>query len=169
MAKINVGIIGCGRISDLHHPGYRDNPEAQIYAVCDSHPDFVERRKNEWKTNKAYTDYKEMLRDPELHAVEILTPQLSHEEMVIAAAEAGKHIALQKPMAVSLDSADRMIEAADKAGVILRVSDNYLFYPPIVLARKMINQGEIGTPTNLRIKMISGGSGGWAVPASSWE
>ena len=58
-----------------------------------------------------------MLRDPELNAVEILTPQLLHEEMVIAAAEAGKHIALQKPMAVSLDSADRMIEAAEKADV----------------------------------------------------
>jgi predicted dehydrogenase len=169
MTKINVGIIGCGRISDLHVPGYRHHPHAQIYAVCDSDADTVEKRKNAWGAKKGFTDYRSMLDDPALDAVEILTPQLLHEPMVVAAAGAGKHVAVQKPMTVSLESADRMLAAVSRAGVVYKVSDNYVFYPPIVLAKKMIDDGVIGTPANLRIKMISGGYGGWDVPAAAWQ
>jgi predicted dehydrogenase len=169
MEKLNVGFIGCGRISDLHFPGYRNNPAGRIYAVCDSDPERAERKKSEWKAEKAFTDYREMLQDPNLDAVEILTPQACHEVMVREAASCGKHIALQKPMTIDLKSADRILKAVKDAGVVFRVTDNYLFYPPIVLAKTMIAAGEVGTPTNLRIKMISGGTGGWDIPTSAWE
>ncbi len=169
MSTINVGIIGCGRIADLHYPGYKKNRDARIYAVCDCDAETTSRRRKEWKAEKAYADYRELLADPSVDAVEILTPHDLHEEMVIEAARAGKHIALQKPMTIGLPGADRMIEAARGSGKILRVTDNYLFYPPIVLAKKMIEAGEIGDPNNMRIKFISGGSGGWTVPASAWE
>jgi predicted dehydrogenase/putative sterol carrier protein len=169
MKKLNVGFIGCGRISDLHYPGYKRSKSARIYAVCDSNEEVAKKRKKEWKAEKVFTDYREMIQDPKLDAVEILSPQLLHEPMVVEAAHAKKHIALQKPMTVSLKSADRMIKAVNKAGIIFKITDNYLFYPPIVLARKMIKNGEIGTPTNLRIKMISGGFGGWDIPPSAWE
>jgi len=169
MDKINVGIIGCGRIADLHYPGYKNNRDARIYAVCDSDPSIAAARKKEWKAVKAYTDYRELLADGEIGAVEILTPHNLHEPMVIDAARAGKHIAVQKPMTTSLAGADRMIQAAGDAGVVYKVTDNYVWYPPTVLAKKMIENGEIGTPMNLRIKLIVGGSGGWAVPPSSWE
>jgi predicted dehydrogenase len=168
MEIINVGIIGCGRIADLHYPGYCNHPGARIYAVCDSRSEIAEQRCREWKAVVHYTDYREMLQDPELDAVEILTPHKLHEAMAVDAARAGKHIAIQKPMTIDLKSADRMLAAAG-AGIVLRITDNYVFYPPIVLARKMIDDGVIGTPTNLRIKMISGISGGWDVPASAWE
>ncbi len=55
---INVGFIGCGRIADLHALGYKDNPDARIYAVCDVSPDRAEARKNEWGAEKAYTDHR---------------------------------------------------------------------------------------------------------------
>ncbi|HSV96544.1 MAG TPA: Gfo/Idh/MocA family oxidoreductase [Spirochaetota bacterium] len=168
MSTINVGIIGCGRIADLHYPGYKNNRDARIYAISDCDDPTTARRKKEWKAEKAYADYRDLLADPKVDAVEILTPQLLHEEMVLEAARAGKHIAIQKPMTIDLPGADRMIEASVKSGKILRVTDNYLFYPPIVLAKKMIDSGEIGDPNNMRIKFISGGSGGWAVPDSSW-
>lgn len=169
MKKINVGIIGCGRISDLHAPGYKDHPFARIYAVCDINRETAEARKREWGATIATTDYTELLKDSELDAVEILSPQLLHEQMAVAAAAAGKHIALQKPMTIDLKSADRILAAVRRAGVIFRVTDNYLFYPPIVRAKQMIDAGEIGTPTNLRIKLITGSSGGWEVPPASWE
>lgn len=169
MKKINVGIIGCGRISDLHYPGYRNNKNARIFAVCDTSKDIVIQKKNQWKATKYYTDYKYMLQDPEVDAVEILTPHHVHEEMVINAARAGKHIAVQKPMTISLECADRMLSSVKDAGIIFKVTDNYLFYPPIALAKKMIENGDIGTPTNLRIKLIAGGSGGWKIPPSAWE
>ncbi|MFH1983511.1 MAG: Gfo/Idh/MocA family oxidoreductase [Pseudomonadota bacterium] len=169
MDKINVGIIGCGRISDLHAPGYRRSPNARIAAVCDTDRDLAERRKADWGADTAHADYRDLLRDGNVDAVEILSPHGLHEAMVIDAARAGKHIAVQKPMSIDLASADRMLAAVAEAGVVLRITDNYVFYPPIVLAKKLIDDGAIGTPSNLRIKMISGGSGGWAVPATAWD
>ena len=169
MERLNIGIIGCGRISDLHCLGYENNPLARIYAVCDTDTDVAMRREKEWKADIAFTDYGELLNDPNVDAVEILTPHTLHETMVIAAARAGKHIAVQKPMTINLNSADRMLAEVKSAGVQFKISDNYLFYPPIVLAKKMIDQGDIGEPTNLRMKFISGESGGWDVPASAWH
>jgi len=169
MDQINVGIIGCGRISDLHALGYQENPEARIYAVCDTNRASAERRQGQWQAERLYTRHLDMLADPEVHAVEILVPHPVHESIMVDAAMAGKHIALQKPMTTDLASADRMLAAAEEAGVVFRVTDNYVFYPPIVLAKRMISNGEIGTPTNLRIKFVSGGSGGWEVPDSAWE
>ncbi len=169
MDSIHVGIIGCGRIADLHYPGYKGHPQAKIYAVCDSDSEILARRKTEWGAEKAYRDYREMLADSRIDAVEILTPHHLHEKMVIEAARAGKHIAVQKPMTNDLASADRMLVEVKKAGIVYKVTENYVFYPPIVLARKLLLQGEIGEPISLRIKYIGGSSGGWAVPPASWE
>ncbi len=169
MSTINVGIIGCGRIADLHYPWYKNNRDARVYAISDCDDLIMARRKKEWKVEKSYANFRDLLADPKVDAVEILTPQILHEEMALEAARAGKHIAVQKPMTTDLPSADRMIEASLKSGKILRVTDNYLFYPPIVLAKKMIDDGEIGEPNNMRIKLISGGSGGWAIPPAAWE
>ncbi len=168
MEKIRVGLIGCGRISDLHYKGYIGHPDAEVYAVCDTDQELALARQKEWGAEKCFFDYHELLEDPQVDAVEILSPQPLHEEMAIRAAATEKHIALQKPMTIDLASADRMLTSTGQTGKVFKISDNYLFYPPIVLAKNMIDQGEIGTPTNLRIKMISGGSGGWEVPASSW-
>ncbi|MCP4711077.1 MAG: Gfo/Idh/MocA family oxidoreductase, partial [Planctomycetes bacterium] len=74
MEKINIGFIGCGRIADLHYPGYENNPEVNIYAVCDRQKELALQRKSEWSADKLYTDYREMLRDSDLDAVEILSP-----------------------------------------------------------------------------------------------
>jgi predicted dehydrogenase len=102
-------------------------------------------------------------------AVEILTPHHLHEPIMVDAARAGKHIAVQKPITTDLASADRMLEAGERSGIVFKVTDNYLFYPPIVLAKEMIENGDIGTPTNVRMKLLSGASGGWEVPDSAWE
>ena len=109
-----------------------------------------------------------MLRDPEIDAVEILTPTHLHAQNTIDALNAGKHVAVQKPMANSLEEADAMIAAAKANGKLLKVSDNYSHYEPIVRAKQMIEEGLIGTPTNIRFKLISGGSGGWDVPITAW-
>jgi predicted dehydrogenase len=166
---IRVGFIGCGRIADLHYPGYANNPDATLAAVCDVDEESVERRCREWKIEKGFAHFADLLADPSIDAVEILTPQPFHEPMTLAALAAGKHVACQKPMTISLESADRMIRAANESGLIFKVTDNYLFYPPIVLAKKMIDDGVIGDAFMLRMKFIGGlWQGGWEVPASSW-
>ena len=136
MEKLRVGIIGCGRISDLHYPGYKNNAYARIYAVCDANKETAETRKKQWKAEKCYTDFRELLHDPDVDAVEILTPHDMHERMVIDAVNAGKHVAVQKPLTISLESAERIRRAAAGCGTVAKVTDNYLFYPPIVLAKR---------------------------------
>jgi len=168
MKKIRIGIIGAGRISDLHGEGYRHCPEARIYAVCDRDGTLAASRAARWGADKSCTDYREILNDPDVDAVDILTPHDLHEKMVIQALEAGKHVAVQKPVTVDLKSADRMIAAAEKSGRIFKVSENYIFYPPIRKAAELIKEGIIGEPQNIRINLIGAGSGGWEIPDSAW-
>jgi len=169
MDKINVGFIGCGRIADLHVLAYRRNPRARLLAVCDNNPELLAARRTEWKVDRAYADYRELVNDPDIDAVEIITPHKLHEPMVAAAAAARKHISLQKPMATSLASADRMIAQTKEAGVVFKVNDIYVWYPPVVLAKKMIDDGVIGEPQLLRLKMTGSPHGGWKVDAPSYD
>jgi predicted dehydrogenase/putative sterol carrier protein len=166
--KLLIGIIGAGRISDLHVEGYRHCPEAQLYAVCDKDPELAESRRVQWGAVKSFTDYRDLLADPAVDAVDILTPHHLHEKMVIDALKAGKHVAVQKPLSVDLKSADRMIAAAEASGRIFKVTENYIFYPPIRKAAELIKSGIIGEPQNIRINLIGAGSGGWEIPDSAW-
>ncbi len=168
--SVRIGIIGCGRISDLHAAGYRADPRAIIAAVCDADAAKAKSKACEWGAAKWHSDYRALLADPHVDAVDIVTPQRCHEAMALETLAAGKHVCVQKPMTVDMDSADRMVAAAAAAGgKIFKLSENYVFYPPLVLAKRMIDDGKIGEPTSMRIKFISGSSGGWDVPDSAWD
>lgn len=164
---LRVGIIGGGRIADMHAPGYRDQAGAVIHAVCDASEETARRRAAEWGAQKVYLDYHDLLADPEIDLVEILTPHHLHRDMVCDAAAAKKHVSVQKPMAMTAAECDAMINACFYAGVQFKVFENFVFYPPFVLAKKLINDGEIGEPLTLRLKLGTL-SGGWHVPLDSW-
>jgi predicted dehydrogenase len=164
MSKVRVGFIGAGRIADLHARGYANNPTGTLFAVADSSPGRARKRASEWQADRSYEDYREMLADPDVDAVEILLPHFLHKEVAIAALEAGKHVSLQKPMGVNLGEADAIYEAAARADVVFRVFDNFLSYGPFRAAKRMIDEGEIGDPLTFRINVVTGkGVGGWEV------
>ena len=166
---LNIGFIGCGRISDLHARGYEKEKRARIYAVCDADGELLKRRADEWKAVVRYADYRELMADKRVDAVEILTPQPLHERMVLEALEAGKHVQLQKPMAVNMAEAVKICSAAEAAETVFKVADNYTEYPPFVRAKEIIEGGELGRPTGIRIGFVMGGSGGWEVPSRAWD
>ncbi len=165
---VRMGIVGLGRIADLHAKAYRHCDLARLHAVCDLDETLARRRASEWGARRVYTDYRALLADPEVDAVEILTPHHLHREMAIAACRAGKHVSVQKPMALSVEDCDRMIEAARASGVVLRVYENNVFYPPHVKAKAWIQDGAIGEPLSIRLRMAAGGKGGWHIPLRSW-
>lgn len=167
MDLVRMGIIGGGRISDLNILGYLDHPRCKVVAVCDVNEEILARRKKEWGADKAYTDYRKLLADPEIDAVEILAPHRLHAPMVIAAARAGKHVSVQKPMCVSLQEADEMTRTCRAAGVKFKVFENFVFYPPYQKAKELMDAGEIGEPLSINIKLGSG-LGGWWVPLKTW-
>ncbi len=169
MNPIRVAIVGCGRISDLHQLGYRGRDDAKIVAVCDTNKAHARKKAKEWGVSKVYGDYQQVLEDKEVDVVELLTPHHLHCPMTVEAARAGKHISVQKPMALSAAEADEMIAAADKAGVRLRVYETFVFYAPAVRARQMIEAGEIGEVRAIRMHVNSGtGDSSWNVPLSAW-
>jgi len=171
---IRVAIVGCGRISDLHALGYRGRDgyrQARIMAVCDAKKDRARAKAKEWgvASEKVYSDYQKLLADPEVDLVELLVPHHLHAEMTIAACQAGKHVSVQKPMALTAAEADRMIQAAGQAGVTLRVFENFVCYGPHVRAKEMIDAGEIGEPQMIRLHVGTGKSETqWKVPLSAW-
>ena len=170
MPRTRIGVIGCGVIADLTVWGYREDERVEIRAVCDSDAKKAEAKAREWGASKVYNDYRELLADKEIDAVEIITPHDLHRPMAVEAAKTGKHISVQKPMARNVSECREMIAAANGAGVLLRVNDPYVFYPPIVKAKELIDSGEIGDPSMIRVRTTVGSMEcGWEVDPGAWE
>ena len=169
MDALGVALVGCGRIADLHELGYRGREDARIVAVCDTHRGRARGKAKAWGVDKVYSGYRELLADPAVDLVELLVPHHLHAKMTIAACQAGKHVSVQKPMALNVVEADGMIEAAEQASVTLRVYENFIFYPPYVRAKELIEAGEIGEPQMIRLHVGTGKSETeWKVPLGSW-
>ena len=167
---INVAIVGCGRISDLHQLGYVGRDDAKIIAVCDSNEKNAKQKAKAWQVPKVYKDYQDVLKDPEIDLIELLVPHHLHCTMTVQALQAGKHVSVQKPMAMNLQEADEMVDAAEKSGLVFRVYENFVFYPPNVKAKELLVAGEIGEPQMLRMHVSTGKSQTqWDVPLSSWK
>lgn len=166
--EIRVGIIGCGRIADLQVLGYREHPRATIAAVCDIDQPTAERRAREWGAPKAYGDVHALLADPEVDAVEILTPHHLHEEHATAALAADKHVSLQKPPTRTLAELDRLAAVAARSKRQLRIFENFMYYPPHQKAKELVDAGAIGAPLSVRIKTAAGRlDEGWHITPES--
>ena len=127
MSQIGFGIIGGGMIGPYHAEAIRMIPEAKLVAVATSREDTARRFAEKVQVDSWYTDYRELLKRDDIQVVNICTPPYLHEEMVLAAAEAGKHVLVEKPIAINLRQADTMIDACEKAGVKLGVIFQYRF------------------------------------------
>lgn len=169
MPKVRVGIIGCGVIADLTVCGYLEDERVEVVAACDLDRQKAETKAEQWGTAKVYDDYRELLADSDVDAVEIITPHHLHHPIANEAARAGKHISVQKPMSCTVSEAREMIAATEDANVVLRVNDPYMFYPPVVKAKEMIDAGEIGTPSMVRVRTTVGSMEcGWSVDPQAW-
>ena len=165
MDQLRVGIIGTGRISDLHALEYLANKRTRIVAASDVNADIAKSRGLKWglPENRIFTDYHDLLALPDVDLVEILLPHHLHYQATLDAAAAGKNISLQKPMALTVAQADEMIAAAERAGVIFKVFENFIFYPPVQRAKALVDAGEIGDVITIRIKSNS------CVSPTKWE
>jgi len=165
-SKLKIGIVGLGRIFTLNVLGYINNPDAELYALCDRDKKSLKQASEEYGVKNTYTDYNEFLKDDNIDVVEVLTPHGAHEWMTVAAAEAGKHISLQKVPAMTLSSYDRMTRAVDKAKVKFRVFENFRFHPPYMRAKELSEDKSagIGKAQAVNIRMWSG-----VKSLSSWK
>ncbi len=144
--KLSVGVAGLGRIGRLHAEVFFSKVEnACLVAVMDVIEDLAKGVASIYGV-KAYTDYQKMLADDEVEAVVICTPTWLHKDMIIQAAEAGKHVFTEKPMTVTVKEADEVLSKVSKAGVKLQVGYMRRFDYAFSQAKKAIEEGSIGKP-----------------------
>ena len=119
MEKLRIGIIGCGGIANgKHMPSLKELNDVEMVAFCDLILERAEQAAKEYGTQdaKVYTDYKELLADPTIDVVHVLTPNRSHSFITVDALEAGKHVMCEKPMAINSAEAKKMLDAAKRTG-----------------------------------------------------
>ena len=145
MEQLGTGIIGLGKVAHTHAAALASLPRSHFVSVFTRNT----ARAAEFAARygvRPYTDLEQMLADPGLQVVTVCTPHLLHAEQAIMAARAGKHVLVEKPMAITLADCDRMIEAAQAAGVKLGVISQRRFYPPVLRVKRAIEAGKIGEP-----------------------
>ena len=150
--RINIGIIGTGRIGRLHAENLtRRIPEARVVAVADSFTEAAETCAHDFGIPAAHGDPGKIMTDPDVDAILICSSTDTHARMIVEAAEAGKHIFCEKPIDFDLQKIDRALKAVNKAGVKLQVGFNRRFDPNFRHASEMVSTGKVGTPHLLRI------------------
>ena len=127
--KLNVGVIGCGWAGDQHARAYSSLRNVSLLAVADVNEERARDLARRWGFSVWHRDYRKILRDSRIDLVSICLPHYMHSKVAVEAAEAGKHILCEKPIANNLDEADAMIKAAKNAGVTLMIAENVRFHP----------------------------------------
>ncbi|MEO6361969.1 MAG: Gfo/Idh/MocA family oxidoreductase, partial [Caldimonas sp.] len=142
---IGFALVGCGRIAKRHAEllGTGQIAGARLAAVCDVRPERAEEYAGRYGV-PGFTSIEAMLAAPGIEAVSILTPSGMHAEHAVRVARGGRHIVVEKPMALTLSDAGKMIDAADSAGVRLFVVKQNRFNVPVVKAREALDAGRFG-------------------------
>ncbi len=143
MKTVGVAVIGVGAWGKNHARVFSELERARLVAVADQDGD---RAKDVAKRHNAsyYTDVGDLLANPDIEAVTICTPTVTHADLALQAIEAGKHLLLEKPMTDTVQQAQRLIDAAKSAGTILTVGFVERFNPAVRTAAQVIDQGKLG-------------------------
>jgi len=151
---LSVGMIGTGGIAQSHMNAIEANDNIRLAAVMDIDAERVEAAAAKYG-GKAYMNLDDLLGDPNVEAVHVCTPHNLHVHHVVAAAKAGKHVMVEKPMALSVSECDRMIDACEEAGKILMVGQVMRYYPVNHKIKDMIAGGVIGDVGHLTRRRYS--------------
>ncbi len=150
--KFRVGIIGCGNIFPMHAYPVNALENCELVAVCDNKEDRA-KAKAELFGCRWYADYREMIDRENLDVVHVCTPHYMHPPMTIYALEKGCHVLTEKPMSVAFADTVAMVEAAKRSGKTLGVIFQNRYNPGSVLAKKMLDSGELGKPLGAKMNV----------------
>lgn len=156
--SLNIGLIGSGFMGQAHADAfrraallYRDLPAIPVmHTLADATQELADAAAARFGFARATSDWRAMIADPEIDIVDITTPNAMHAEMALAAIAAGKHVYCEKPLTVKLEDATALLEAAERRGVKTMMAFNNIKTPAALLARRLIERGDIGTPTRFR-------------------
>ncbi|MCX8035477.1 MAG: Gfo/Idh/MocA family oxidoreductase [Candidatus Sumerlaeia bacterium] len=142
---VKIGIIGSQFVAEIHAASFKAIPDAaELVAVASPSAGHAESLAARYGIPRVFRDYRDMLCEADIEMVTIAAPNRLHAEMAIAAAEAGKHVVCEKPLCMTLEEADRMIETCRARGVLLLYAEELFFTPKYVKAKEMADQGAFG-------------------------
>lgn len=150
MKELRAAVIGCGLISKNHLKALNNVEHAVCAAVCDIDEDKARAAANQYGVTEVYTDYREMLAKADIDVIHICTPHHLHAQMAVDAFAAGKHVLCEKPMALSVSDAQKVMEARDKAGKNLGICFQNRYNEASVYMKKIMDQKELGDVTGAR-------------------
>src|SRR5579872_1090510 len=154
---LRVAMIGYGFMGKAHSNAWRQAPhffplkaDVEMHTICGRKAEAVESARANFGWKHAATDWKQVVRSPEIDLVDIGTSNVTHAEIGIAAAKAGKHVFCEKPLAITFADAKKMVAAARASGVTTMVGFNYRRVPAIAYARQLIESGKLGQIRHFR-------------------
>jgi predicted dehydrogenase len=161
MKKINIGLVGYGFMARAHSNAYLSvsqffdlKYQPVLKVVAARSPEKVKQFAHKWGYESYYADWRQLVDDPSIDVVDIASPNDTHAQIAIAAAQAGKMILCEKPLARNLPEAQQMTDAVQKAGVRNMVWYNYRRIPAVTLAKQIISSGKLGRIFHYRAKFL---------------
>ncbi len=149
--RVKVCLIGCGRAGMIHARSYSGSVQcAELIAFCDPVKENLESASKEIQVKYLYQDYHEVMSNPEIDAVLVVTPTQFHRDIVIAAAKAKKHVFCEKPMASTEEECDEMIAACNENNVILQIGFMRRFDKNYRRGKELLDSGAVGQPTMIK-------------------
>ena len=163
MGKLKVGIIGAGSISQQHIEGYLKNKDVQLLAICDLNEQRAKEKAEKYGASLVYTDYKELLNNPDIDAVSICTWNNSHAAISIDAIQAGKHVLVEKPLCRTVEEALAVQEAVRASNKTLQIGYVRRHSMNTYVLRKFIEAGDLGEIYYAKASCLRrlGNPGGW--------
>jgi len=144
MKKVKIGLVGSGFVADLHAAALRLVPDAELAAVASPTPGKAKHFAEERGVPLAFEDYRQLLAVKDLDLVTLCLPNHLHARVTLDAAKAGKHVLCEKPLCLTLDEADAMIDACTQPSVLLMYAEELCFAPKYVRAKTLADEGALG-------------------------
>ena len=161
MKKLNIGLIGYGFMGRAHSNAFRRAPnffglqyEPVLHTISARNPERAKAFAATWGYQNIETDWRKVVANPEIDLIDIASPNDTHAEIAIAAAQAGKMVMCEKPLGRNAAEAESMVDAVEKAGVANMVWYNYRRVPAVTLAKQLIDEGRLGRIFHYRAKFL---------------
>jgi scyllo-inositol 2-dehydrogenase (NAD+) len=155
---VRICLIGAGRVAKVHANSLKSHvPSSELVAVVDVNEAVLQETAHQFDIAGRFTSLNDALDGAKFEAVVITTPTFTHKDLSVRAAEAGKHVFIEKPMAMNVEECDAIIQAAEANDVIMQIGFMRRFQPEFVMAAERIKAGEIGQP--MTIKSLTNGPG----------
>jgi predicted dehydrogenase len=153
---VQIGVIGCGRAAQLHLRALAGIPEAKVAALADADTGRLSAAGAKWGVGRRYADYRALIADPLVEVILIAVPTPAHQDVFLAAAESGKHIYIEKPLAMDLSDADRMLAAAEKSAGRAVMGFNLRSHRLVQEAKALARSGALGPVHLMRTLWVGG-------------